>query len=399
MRGEALEAFHIQATRYLHQIKAFSGLNIRISAHYSTGLSTNCLEHLASPSHPYTLALLYPYTLTLLYRYTFCIHTLMPSTAIMQEKNLQFSSVFLETRHQLNQDSTASFLAGGIAGAVSRTVVSPFERAKILFQVQGLGCSTAYNGIFPTIVRMYREEGFKGLFRGNGLNCVRIFPYSAVQFATFEKIKVSTLKPGETELDTSTRLWAGGAAGVLSVLVTYPLDLVRARLSIQTASLSQLNGAQAACTKPPGAIKLLKDIYRAEGGVLGWYRGIVPTTLGVAPYVAINFAVYEKLRELIPESPSAPLYRLLSGAVAGGVAQTLIYPFDLLRRRFQVQGMCKGQLGYEYTSVMHALVSIFKKEGFFGAYKGLTANLYKVVPSMAVSWLVYDEIKDFFVHL
>jgi len=33
-----------------------------------------------------------------------------------------------------------------------------------------------------------------------------------------------------------------------------------------------------------------------EGGVRALYRGLVPTALGVAPYVGINFAAYEYVR-------------------------------------------------------------------------------------------------------
>lgn len=296
----------------------------------------------------------------------------------------------------LKQDTVASFIAGGVAGAVSRTVVSPFERAKILFQVQGPG-SSHYRGMFPTIWQMYKEEGFKGLFRGNGLNCIRIFPYSAVQFYVFQKIKVNWLKPDQKELYNYQRLISGGACGTASVIVTYPLDLVRTRLSIQTANLAKLSKSKAAVEKPPGFIELLVKIYKNEGGFLALYRGIWPTTLGVAPYVAINFAVYEQLKEFTEHS--SPLMKLLMGAMAGGVAQTLTYPFDLLRRRFQVLTMGQNELGFKYTSVSNALYTIFKTEGFFGAYKGLTANLFKVIPSMAVSWLTYEVIKDYLVAL
>jgi len=47
---------------------------------------------------------------------------------------------------------------------VSRTVVSPLERLKILLQVQGLQ-NQAYNGVIPALRKMWAEEGFKGLMR------------------------------------------------------------------------------------------------------------------------------------------------------------------------------------------------------------------------------------------
>lgn len=95
-----------------------------------------------------------------------------------------------------------------------------------------------------------------------------------------------------------------------------------------------------------------------------------------------------------PRDFSNPLWKLGAGAFGSLVAGVLIYPLDLLRKRYQVASMAGGELGFQYRSVTHALVSIFQKEGFSGAYKGLTANLYKIVPSMAVSWLCYDTLKQ-----
>ncbi|CAK9440253.1 uncharacterized protein LODBEIA_P43530 [Lodderomyces beijingensis] len=320
------------------------------------------------------------------------------------------SQLYHDVKHFIKNDSNASFLAGGIAGAVSRTVVSPFERAKILLQLQGPGSQQAYHGMFPTIARMYREEGWRGLFRGNTLNCIRIFPYSAVQFAVFEKCKDIMLKyrarsqshslqPSEPstsqQLNGYERLFAGSLAGIASVAVTYPLDLVRARITVQTASLNRLKKGKLA--KAPTVWVTLKDVYKHEGGFLALYRGIVPTTLGVAPYVAINFALYEKLREYMDQSArdfSNPIWKLSAGAFSSFVGGVLIYPLDVLRKRYQVASMAGGELGFQYRSVGHALYSMFKHEGFFGAYKGLTANLYKIVPSMAVSWLCYDTFRE-----
>lgn len=295
-------------------------------------------------------------------------------------------------------DSNASFLAGGVAGAVSRTVVSPFERAKILLQLQGPEAQKAYRGMFPTIYKMYVQEGWRGLFRGNLLNCVRIFPYSAVQYTVFEQCK-DWLRyrrgASSKELYAWERLVSGSVGGIVSVAVTYPLDLIRARITVQTASLARLNKGR--MVRAPGVLETYLDVYRNEGGFLALYKGIVPTTLGVAPYVAINFAMYENLRDYMDQSErdfSNPLWKLLAGALSSFVGGVLIYPLDLLRKRYQVASMAGGELGFQYTSVAHALTSIFRNEGFFGAYKGLTANLYKVVPSMAVSWLCYDTIKD-----
>ncbi|SCV04108.1 LAMI_0H13476g1_1 [Lachancea mirantina] len=305
----------------------------------------------------------------------------------------------------LKTDNNVALISGGIAGAVSRTVVSPFERVKILLQVQST--TSAYNqGVFSAVRQVYQEEGVPGLFRGNGLNCVRIFPYSAVQFVVYEACKRQVFRVDgsaagaavKVQLENWQRLFAGALCGGCSVLATYPLDLVRARLSIQTANLARLSHSKVdVLRKPPGAVQLLQTIYRDEGGLRALYRGVWPTSVGVVPYVAINFAAYEQLKEFTPSDLGASannMLKLVFGAVSGGLAQTVTYPFDLLRRRFQVLSMGQNELGFRYKGVWDALTTIGRVEGYRGYYKGLTANLFKVVPSTAVSWLVYEVTCD-----
>ena len=92
-------------------------------------------------------------------------------------------------RNQVSQPVIAAFIAGGVAGAVSRTVVSPLERLKILFQVQSKGRQEYKMSVHKALLKMWREEGFRGFMAGNGTNCLRIIPYSAVQFGSYNLYK------------------------------------------------------------------------------------------------------------------------------------------------------------------------------------------------------------------
>jgi solute carrier family 25 phosphate transporter 23/24/25/41 len=83
----------------------------------------------------------------------------------------------------------AAFIAGGVAGAVSRTIVSPLERLKILLQIQSAGRQEYKLSIWKALVKMGKEEGWRGFMRGNGTNCIRIVPYSAVQFGSYNIYK------------------------------------------------------------------------------------------------------------------------------------------------------------------------------------------------------------------
>ncbi|KAJ8097806.1 mitochondrial carrier domain-containing protein [Lipomyces tetrasporus] len=313
-----------------------------------------------------------------------------PQSSTPRPVEQQSTPATLAVKDYLARPTVSSFIAGGVAGAVSRTVVSPLERMKIIMQVQGPG-SVKYSGIWGTLRRMWKEEGWRGYMRGNGINCVRIVPYSAVQYSSYTIYKELIMEPGRTELDTPRRLSAGAMAGITSVIATYPLDIVRTRLSVQTASIGNLHVDR---THAPGMWSTAVVLYRTEGGIVALYRGILPTIMGVAPYVGLNFTVYESMREVVADDKGnvTASGKLFCGAVSGAVAQTLTYPFDVLRRRFQVNTM--KDLGFQYSSVWDAVLSITKKEGPFGMYKGLSANLLKVVPSMASSWLSFEIIKD-----
>jgi len=120
--------------------------------------------------------------------------------------------------------------------------------------------------------------------KGNGANCLRIVPYSAVQFGSYNLYKKFFETTPGAPLNALQRLVCGACAGITSVTATYPLDIVRTRLSIQSASFARrgMDPEQ----KLPGMMATLVQMYRTEGGFLALYRGIVPTIAGVAPYVS-----------------------------------------------------------------------------------------------------------------
>ncbi|KAF7321254.1 Mitochondrial carrier [Mycena kentingensis (nom. inval.)] len=252
------------------------------------------------------------------------------------------------------------------------------------------------------------KRAYEGAYmRGNGINCVRIVPYSAVQFSTYEVLKKFLTFGGTRELDTPRRLTAGALAGS-----TYPLDLVRARLSIATASIpvsipspksAPSNGVKMALSSAYHTassaysaseltiVGMTRKIIREEGGVRGLYRGIVATAMGVAPYVGLNFSVYEALRGIItPPGKNSVPRKLACGALAGSISQTLTYPFDK-----SVTGMQSSGLGIKYTGALDALRGILRSEGPAGLYRGLWPNLLKVAPSIATSFATYELVKEY----
>lgn len=304
-----------------------------------------------------------------------------------------------------------SLVAGGVAGGVSRTAVAPLERLKILLQVQNPH-SIKYNGTIQGLKYIWRTEGFRGLFKGNGTNCARIVPNSAVKFFSYEQASRGILwlyqqQPGkeDAELTPLLRLGAGACAGIIAMSATYPMDMVRGRLTVQTENSPR---------HYRGIFHALSTVLREEGP-RALYKGWLPSVIGVIPYVGLNFSVYESLKHwlvkakpfgIVDESETelTVTTRLACGAAAGTVGQTVAYPLDVIRRRMQmvgwkdaasvVTGDGKSKAPLEYTGMVDAFRKTVRHEGFGALYKGLVPNSVKVVPSIAIAFVTYEIVKD-----
>jgi len=280
-------------------------------------------------------------------------------------------------------DSLKHLFAGGMAGALSRTAVSPLERLKIIFQVQPTHTQTKYTGVIQSLTLIRKEEGLIGYFKGNGTNVIRIFPYSAVQFAAYEWFAKWLLPPGQADLTPMLRLTAGGLAGLTSVIATYPLDLVRTRLSVQTEQDLKYKGIIDACS----------IIFKTEG-IFAFYKGLSSTLMGVAPYVGLNFMVYETLKAFVKknvQSEPSTVQLLSCGGISGAIAQTITYPFDVLRRKMQMQGFSSDH--QVYLNTWDCIKTTWRTQSFGGFYKGLIPNYLKVVPSISITFVVYENVK------
>ncbi|GBF95829.1 mitochondrial carrier protein [Raphidocelis subcapitata] len=293
-----------------------------------------------------------------------------------------------------------SLIAGGVAGGLSRTAVAPLERLKILMQVQGN--DKIYKGVWQGLMHMARAEGVRGMMKGNWTNCVRIIPNSAMKFFTFEQLcrlmsdhQLETT--GSGALTPGLRLAAGAGAGIVAMSATYPLDMVRGRLTVQEGRNVQYNGI----------IHATKTIWREEG-FLAFYRGWLPSVIGVVPYVGLNFGVYETLKasllahyNLRDERELSVGARLGCGALAGTTGQTVAYPFDVARRRLQVSGWQGARELHSdhgsvvaYRGMMDCFGRTVREEGFGALFKGLWPNYLKVVPSIAIAFVTYEQVKE-----
>ena len=303
-------------------------------------------------------------------------------------------SITQNTEHTKSK-STVLFeklICGGTAGSVAKTAVAPLERVKILFQVRSP--NYPYTGVPGTLFRIVQREGFLALYYGNLSSVIRIFPYAAIQFVSFDIYK-KLLAP-DNGISLLANFTAGALAGATSVVFTYPLDVARARLAVQLSS-SELRQYR-------GLYDALKSMYVKEGGVPALYRGAGPTMLGILPYAGFNFFTYDTLKWYYinkwSNNETIPTHiRLVFGSCAGVIGQTIVYPLDVIRRRMQIDGIALAKdnmFDYKYKSSWSAGKEILQKEGWKLLFRGLHINYIKVIPLVSVSFVVNDLLRSKF---
>uniref|UniRef100_A0A6N2LLQ8 EF-hand domain-containing protein n=1 Tax=Salix viminalis TaxID=40686 RepID=A0A6N2LLQ8_SALVM len=273
------------------------------------------------------------------------------------------------------------FIAGGIAGAASRTVTAPLDRIKVILQIQ-----TTCARLAPTINKILKEEGFLGFFRGNGLNVVKVAPESAIKFYAYEMLKdvIGDVKGGDkVDIGPGGRLLAGGMAGAVAQTAIYPMDLVKTRL--------QTGVCQGG--KAPNLGGLMKDIWVLEGPRA--FLELVPSLLGIIPYAGIDLAAYETLKDMsktyiLHESAPGPLVQLCCGTISGALGATCVYPLQVIRTRMQAQPPNDAR---PYKGMSDVFWRTFQNEGYRGFYKGIFPNLLKVVPAASITYMIYEAMK------
>ena len=302
-------------------------------------------------------------------------------------------------------------LVGAISGGVSRTVVAPLERVKIEYMLDSTKIATD-GGVLGSLKRIVRTEGAPALFRGNSLNVLRIAPTKAVEFFVYDTFKARRLKMKKEHTDNNNtsnnnyktaagdlsggeRMIGGSIASMCGTALTHPIDTLRSRVSGTGMRLEDA----------------WSELIKNEGPKALW-KGLGANMIRVAPYGAINFFVYDYCKQQYKKfrvhflhedestlsQSSNPLPTLCFGALAGAAAQTGVYPIELVQRRMQVQGMKTLAQGAknatQYKNVVQGIVKIAQTEGIPALYAGLIPNYTKIFPSAAVSFYVYELLKE-----
>lgn len=228
--------------------------------------------------------------------------------------------------------------------------------------------------------------------------------------------------------DSAKSFASGATSACVATTLTYPFDLLRTRFAVQAT---------------PGNPKVYTSLYQAIRqiyhleGVSGFYRGVAPAVLTMVPYMGLFFMSYEKLSQgliyILPSTQSlsnidktnnnttttttttasipkftitslktlvANSHEAIAGLLAGIFAKTALFPFDVVRKRLQVQGPTRekylsGTIPKYPRNPFVTAIMILRQEGVFGLYKGLFVSIIKSAPASAVTMWTYEHTLEY----
>ncbi|EEH18384.2 hypothetical protein PABG_00947 [Paracoccidioides brasiliensis Pb03] len=309
------------------------------------------------------------------------------------------------------------FLAGGMAGCVSRTATAPLDRLKVYLiaqtAVKDTALSAAKSGhplealkragipLVEATKDLWRAGGIRSLFAGNGLNVVKVMPESAIKFGAYEASKrlLANLEGhGDPKnLLPTSQFLAGGIGGMVSQCFVYPLDTLKFRMQCETVEGGLHGNRLIAATA--------KKMWTTNG-FHSFFRGLPLGLIGMFPYAAIDLMTFEYLKVTLLtrktrlyhcHEDDVPLSNFTTGAIgalSGALGASIVYPMNVLRTRLQAQGTVLHSP--TYTGIVDVTRKTLRAEGIRGLFRGITPNLLKVAPSVSISYVVYENSKQLF---
>ena len=265
-------------------------------------------------------------------------------------------------------DSLWYLLIGGCSSIVSRTCTSPLEIYRLQKQNRFIpGSSLKY---------IFKNEGVLGFWKGNGVNCMRVFPQYAINYTIYRNVlNHTTFENKFHNIFVSSFL-----AGSLSMLCIYPLETSRTFLSLQSNK---------------NQYKSLFDIVK-KVPFKNLYGGSMMSVMGFAPWNAISltcFNIYKDFLHKNYEIENPNLTKLVCGGFAGMTAISITYPTDLIRRRLQLQHFGCDSVP-QYNGIIDCAKKVLKSEGLIGLYRGLPAAYIKTFPSLAIQLYMIDTLGE-----
>jgi len=172
-------------------------------------------------------------------------------------------------------------------------------------------------------------------------------------------------------------LLAGGAGGLLSLVVGHPFDTVKVRLQTSAAY--------------SGAWQCFRQLVRQEG-FLSLYRGMGGLAVFAIPRFSLLFYTNCLGRGLVRGEDQPKEEITVSQIIFGGIFSQVIIAPTLVAPLERVKVLLQTRPG-EYSGQLHCLRDILATEGWRGLFRGSGITLLRDVPGFVTYFLVYEQLR------
>ncbi|XP_066264837.1 mitochondrial glutamate carrier 1-like isoform X3 [Branchiostoma lanceolatum] len=291
----------------------------------------------------------------------------------------------------------AKLINGAVAGVVGVSCVFPIDLVKTRLQNQeSKDGQKMYKNMRDCFVKTFRKEGFRGMYKGAGVNLVLITPEKAIKLTANDYFRFY-LRSDKGHLPLYREMLAGGGAGLCQMIVTSPMEMLKitlqdaGRIRGLSAAPSRAFSAVAMAATPQrmSALRIAYDLFRTKG-LSGVYRGAGATLLRDIPFSMIYFPLFAHLNHLGKSegSPTSPFYwSFSSGCLAGCISSVMVNPMDVVKTRIQVLKRAQGE--QTYNGVVDCARKIWVAEGPSAFMKGAWCRVLVIAPLFGIAQMVY----------
>ena len=156
-------------------------------------------------------------------------------------------------------------------------------------QKEDHGRKEAYKGELQAVQDVLKRHGIRGLYLGFNCTLIRELLAMGLFFTSFVSIK--RLMSHDREggwLEKTKIMLAGGTAGLISWIVTYPIDFVKTKLQSQDLDHKKYRGM----------LNCFQRVYK-KYGLIVFTRGLTTVCLRSIPVNAVAFLAEDEMGVLL----------------------------------------------------------------------------------------------------
>ncbi|TXG49907.1 hypothetical protein EZV62_025782 [Acer yangbiense] len=317
-------------------------------------------------------------------------------------------------------DALINGLAGAGGGIIAQLLTYPLQTVNTRQQTErDLKKEKRKLGTIGQMCQVVKQEGWGQLYGGLTPSLMGTAASQGVYYYFYQifrnKAEATALAHkkngiGDGSVGMFSSLVVAALAGCVNVLLTNPFWVVVTRMQTHTKTSKKSESIHskliapdevipAAIEPPPfGTSHAIQELY-GEGGVLGFWRGVIPTLIMVSN-PSMQFMLYETMLKKLKKRRASSkkdngvtaFEVFLLGALAKLGATVVTYPLLVVKARLQAKQVTSGDKRHNYEGTLDAILKMIQYEGFYGFYKGMSTKIVQSVLAAAVLFMIKEEL-------